>query len=253
MTREEFETLKAGTLAEYNLNPDGVSRMSEKEILEQFQAVSNKIAMQNNMIPAEVLSQELPANEYGYQEGATIVLNSDLLSPNALSNLENLQEMQDTIYHENSHLRDFEASFLSEVRSGMTSEEIAGLADRLSEVPEDWDGYYYHPGEVKAREMGQLGVETIARDQELFAQIDTELNGGRNQILAVCDFAIVNGEVVYGDTFEISNVLDQESMNISDMQTFEDNDGMILSNEEIAEVSESVDECDFSSLDDGLE
>ena len=62
MTREQYETLRAGTLAEHNLNTVGVAKMSEVEILEQFQALSDKIAVQNNMVPAEVLSQRLEAD-----------------------------------------------------------------------------------------------------------------------------------------------------------------------------------------------
>lgn len=219
MTREQYETLRAGTLAEHNLNTVGVAKMSEVEILEQFQDLSDKIAVQNNMVPAEVLSQQLEANKYGYQQGATIVLNSDFIKPDTLKEPEKLHEMIDTVFHENSHLRDFQALFLSEVRQGMTPEELAGLDERLSEVQSDsWNSYYNHPGEIAAREAGRLGIEEITCDQQVIADVDSVMNGGRNQILATFDFAVVNGEVIYENSMEIDtmSVADDYSLSVVD-------------------------------------
>lgn len=255
MTREEYETLRAGTLAEHNLNTMAVTKMSETEILEQLQDLSDKIAVQNHMIPAEVLSQQLEVNEYGYQQGATIVLNSDFIKPDTLKEPENLREMIDTVFHENSHLRDFQASFLSEVRQGMTPEELAGLDERLSEVSSDsWDSYYNHPGEIAAREAGRLGIEEITYDQQLIADVESAMNGGRNQILATFDFAVVNGEVIYEDTFEMSNALEAQTMDISSMQTLEENDAMIELNENSLEMDTMsvADDYSFSSIDDDV-
>lgn len=228
MTREEYETLRAGTLAERNLNTVGVSKMSEAEILEQFQALSDKIAVQNHMIPAEVLSQQLEANEYGYQQGNTIVLNSDFIKPDTLKEPDNLREALDTLLHEHSHLRDFESTMFSEVRQQMTPDELAGLEARVSEIKDDsWNAYFNHPGEVAARDFACRGIEEMTRDQLLIVEADTEINGGRNQILATFDFAVANGEVVYEDTFEMSSVLETQTMDTSSMQILEENDAMI--------------------------
>lgn len=255
MTREEYEALRVGTLAERNLNTVGVAKMSEAEILEQFQALSDKIAVQNHLIPAEVLTQQLEANEYGYQQGNTIVLNSDFINPEMLKEPDNLREMIDTVFHENSHLRDFQASFLSEIRQGMTPEELSGLDERLSEVPFDsWDSYYNHPGEIVAREAGLLGIEEITHDQQVIAEVDAAMNGGRNQILATWDFAVVNGEVVYEDMFEMSNVLEAQTMEESNMQTLEENDVMIGVDENSLEIDtmSAVDDYSFSLDDDDV-
>lgn len=253
MTREEYEALRAGTLAEHNLNTMGVSKMSEAEILEQFQALSDKIAVQNHMIPAEVLSQQLEANEYGYQQGNTIVLNSDLIKPDTLKESNNLREMNDTVFHENSHLRDFQASFLSEVRQGMTPEELASLEERISQVSDDsWESYYNHPGEIAAREAGRLGTEEMFQDQQLITAVDSATNGGRNQILATWDFAVVNGEVIYEDTFEVSNILEASTMDSSNMQTLEENDAMIGVDENSLDIDtmSAMDDYSFSSDED---
>ena len=250
MTREEYGVLKAGTLAEHNLNTVGVSKMSEVEILEQFQALSDKIAVQNHMIPAEVLSQQLSSNEYGYQQGNTIVLNSDLIKPNMLKEPDNLREMNDTVFHENSHLKDFQASFLREVRQGMTPEELAGLEKRLSEVETDsWESYYNHPGEIAAREAGRIGTEKMDYDQQLIADVDSAVNGGRNQILATLDFAVVNDEVIYEDTFEMSSVLEAQTMDTPSMQILEENDAMIGVDENSLEIDtmSAMDDYSFSS------
>ncbi|MGN9154669.1 hypothetical protein ACTM9K_13630 [Bariatricus sp. HCP3S3_E12] len=255
MTREEYEVLRAGTMAEHNLNTAGVVKMSEREILQEFQALSDKIAVQNHMIPAEVLSQQLAPNEYAYQQGLSIVMNSDMIKPDTLNNPENLKEMQDSLFHENGHLRDFESSFLSEVRGQMTPEELAGLNDRLSEIPDDsWESYYNHPGEISAREAGRIGVEEVERDQQLIAEVDAAMNGGRNQILATFDFAVVNGEVVYEDTFEMSNALESQTMDTSGMQTLADNDGMIEVDENELEMDtmDAVDDFSFSAFDEDV-
>lgn len=253
MTREEYEALKAGTLAERNLNTLGVSKMSEAEILEQFQALSDKIAVQNHMIPAEVLAQQLSRNEYGYQQGNTIVLNSDFIKPDTLKDPDNLREMNDTVFHENCHLRDFQASFLSEVRQGMTPNELVGLEQRLSEVESNsWEAYYNHPGEIAAREAGRIGIEKMAYEQQLIEDVDAVVNGGRNQILATFDFAVANGEVIYEDTFEMSSVLETQTMDASSMQTLEENDAMIGVDESSVEIDtmSAMDDYSFSSIDD---
>lgn len=253
MTREEYEALRAGTLAERNLNTVGVSKMSEAEILEQFQALSDKLAVQNHMIPAEVLSQQLAANEYGYQQGNTIVLNSDFIKPDVLKEPDNLREINDTVYHEVSHLRDFQAAYFHEVRQGMTPEELAGLDERLSEVESNsWEAYYTHPAEIAAREAGCLGIEEMAHDQQLIDDIDSTMNGGRNQILATSDFAILNGEVLYEETFEMSNALEVQTIDTSSMQTLEENDAMIEMGENSLEIDtiSAADDYSFSSVDD---
>ena len=255
MTREEYEALREGTLAEHNLNTVGVSKMSEAEILEQFQALSDKIAVQNHMNPAEVLSQQLEANEYGYQQDNTIVLNSDLIKPDMLKDPNNLREMNDTVFHENFHLRDFQASFLSEVRQGMTGEELAGLEERLSEVESNsWDSYYNHPGEIAAREAGRIGTEKMAHDQQLIADVNSVVNGGRNQILATFDFAVANGEVIYEDTFEMSSALEAQTMDTPSMQTLEENDAMIGMDENSLEIDtmSAMDDYSFSSDEDDV-
>ena len=208
------------------------------------------------MIPAEVLSQQLAPNEYGYQQGISVVLNSDMIKPDTLNEPETLNEMIDTVYHENSHLRDFQASFLSEVREQMTPEELAGLNDRLSEISDDsWESYYNHPGEVAAREMGRMGIEEVKNDQHLIAEIDAEMNGGRNQILATVDFAVVNGEVVYDeDIFEMSNTLESQTTDTFSMQTLVDNDGRIEVDENELEMDtmDAVDDFSFSAFDEDV-
>lgn len=252
MTREEYEALRAGTLAEYNLNTVGVSKMEEAEILEQFQALEDKKATLDHMIPAEVLSQKLEPNVYGFQEGGAIFLNSEYIKSDSLKEPDNLREALDTLLHEHSHLRDFESTMFSEVRQQMTPDELAGLEARVSEIQDNsWNSYFNHPGEVAARDFACRGIEEMTRDQSLIAEADAEINGGRNQILATFDFAVVNGEVVYEDTFEMSSVLETQTMDTSSMQTLEENDAMIEVDENSLDIDTMSAMDDYSFSPDG--
>lgn len=253
MTREEYEALKAGTLAERNLNTLGVSKMSEAEILEQFQALENKKAALDHMIPAEVLSQKLEPNVYAFQEGGTIVLNSEYIKSDVLQKNDDLQKAFEALLHEHSHLKDFEGVLFKEVRQQMTPDELAGLGARVSEIQDDsWNAYFNHPGEIAAREAGRIGTEKMSYEQQLIADVDSVVNGGRNQILAIFDFAVANGEVIYEDTFEMSSVLETQTMDASSMQTLEENDAMIGVDENSVEIDtmSAMDDYSFSSIDD---
>ena len=58
------------------------------------------------------------------------------------------------------------------------------MEERLSEVESNsWDSYYNHPGEIAAREAGRIGTEKMAHDQQLIADVNSVVNGGRTRSL----------------------------------------------------------------------
>lgn len=180
-----WDTKHRYEIALRNLNPDGWAKMTETEKVECLQAIEDKLALDQGRIAAEIRTEELSGIS-GYQN-----LNSIVVDSKSLENSDYL-EVIDTLYHEGSHVKDWQAGFISEVRSGYTAEE---LKQRSSEIPSpdsDWNGYYHHPAEVSAREAGKEGVATTLSNQEYIVQADAARNSHLNQILETYDDLVLS-------------------------------------------------------------
>ena len=182
---EEWKIRHDYEIALRNLNPVGWEGMSQQEKVANFQAIENKIALDEGRIPAEIRAETMPAETMGYQQGNTIVYNTDALQD------PNFMDSVDTAYHEGSHVRDWQAQFLPEVQAGYAPEELEARSAPIPEPQADWEGYWNHPAEQAAREAGEVGVAKTLQEQVYIAQVDREMHEAgpvRNQILETYDY-----------------------------------------------------------------
>lgn len=194
---EEWKIRHDYEIALRNLNPAGWAEMSEQEKVANFQAIENKIALDEERIPAEIRAETMPAEEMGYQQGNTIVYSTDVLRD------PDFMESVDTAYHEASHVRDWQAQFLPEVRAAYSPEELAARSTPVPDPQADWEGYWEHPAEQAAREAGEKGVAKTLQEQARIAQVDREMHEAgpvRNQILETYDYLALEGSPPSSET-----------------------------------------------------
>lgn len=201
MTYEEWEINHRAEIAERNLNPTGWAKMTSAERLENIQNIHDKIAMDMNLIPAEVVTQPLPENELGYQQANTIVINENLLNDS-----NNLNELTDTLYHESSHLQEFQAEIFPEARVGISSEELAARSSPVPDSDLDWEGYWSHPAEQAARKAGSKGLMKTLENQARIAEVDLARNTGTNQILTTYDYLALEESIEYSTENTAENI-----------------------------------------------
>lgn len=182
MTEEQYSINRSYELAVRNLNSKAWEIMLPSEKVGDLQAIENKNAMDQGRIACEVRAEPMEQGAWGYQQGNEIVVNS-----NELSN-PNFMEHIDTIYHEGSHARDWQATFIPEVRSEYTPEQLQAVNSHIPDPEVNPDGYWNHPAEVAAREAGARGVEKTLSDQEQIAQVDRTNHTQINQILETYDY-----------------------------------------------------------------
>lgn len=182
MTEKQYNINRSYELAVRNLNLRAWEIMLPSEKIGDLQAIENKNAMNQGRIACEVRAEPMEQGVWGYQQGNDIVINS-----NELSNL-NFMEHVDTLYHEGSHARDWQATFIPEVRSEYTPEELQAVNSPIPNPDVDSCGYWNHPAEVAAREAGARGVEKTLNAQEQIAQVDQENHTQINQILETYDY-----------------------------------------------------------------
>ena len=182
MTEEQYNINRSYELAVRNLNLRAWEIMLPSEKIGDLQAIENKNAMDQGRIACEVRAEPMEQGTWGYQQGNEIVVNSNEL------NNPNFMEHVDTLYHEGSHARDGQATFIPEVRSEYTPEELQAVNSPIPDPDVDPSGYWNHPAEVAAREAGARGVEKTLSDQEQIAQVDQANHTQINQILETYDY-----------------------------------------------------------------
>ena len=182
MTEEQYNINRSYELAVRNLNSKAWEIMLPSEKIGDLQAIENKNAMGHGRIACEVRAEPMEQGAWGYQQGNEIVVNSNEL------NNPNFMEHVDTLYHEGSHARDWQATFIPEVRSEYTTEQLQAVNSPIPDPDIDPNGYWNHPAEVAAREAGARGVEKTLSDQEQIAQVDRANHTLINQILETYDY-----------------------------------------------------------------
>ena len=234
MTNEEIYAINNSyEIACRNLNQQAWHEMSISEKIHDLQAIENKNALDNNRIACEVRAEPLGKGEWGYQDEMQIVVNS-----NELENPEFLEHV-DTMYHEGSHAKDYQAQFVPEVRGQFSQDEIAARNSPSPSPEKDYSGYLNHPGEVAARQADAEGVAKTMADREHIVQVDREINEAHpiNQILVTYDYNAldipVQGEsadsVAEGQTEAITSNTNIDGGNVanaeadSQQQTAEEN------------------------------
>lgn len=189
-TEEQYNSIcQAYERACRNATPRAWELMSESEKLSDLQAIENYNAMQQDRMAADVTIQDLNG-AVGQAVGNSIQIDRSALTGPDADILDNV----DTIFHEGSHVRDFQATILPSVASQFPEGEQAA---RQTEVPDekiDSTGYQNHPAEVAARAAGERGTSIFQHDQQLIAaadkahQTENAENGIVNQILDVKDY-----------------------------------------------------------------
>ena len=199
MTKEQWDINHSYEIAVRNMNPAGWAKMTENEKIQNLQAIENKNAMDNGRLPAEVRVEDMPDNQLGYQRDNSIVINRSSL------NCTDYLEVLNTEYHEGSHVKDWQASFLSEVRESYTSDELVARNSPIPNPNQDWDGYWNHPAEVAARDAGKAGVEKTMDDQIQIMDIDREYHFQGSQIFETYDYLALDesGTLTQGAQTEI--------------------------------------------------
>ena len=182
MTEEQYNINRSYELAVRNFNSRAWEIMLPSEKIGDLQAIENKNAMDQGRIACEVRAEQMEQGTWGYQQGNDIVVNSNEL------NNPNFMEHVDTLYHEGSHARDWQATFIPEVRSEYTPEELQAVNSPIPDPDVDPSGYWNHPAEVAAREAGARGVEKTFSDQKQIAQVDQANHTPINQILETYDY-----------------------------------------------------------------
>lgn len=182
MTEEQYNINRSYELAVRNLNSKAWEIMLPSEKIGDLQAIENKNAMDQGRIACEVRAEPMEQGAWGYQQGNEIVVNSNEL------NNPNFMEHVDTLCHEGSHARDWQATFIPEVRSEYTTEQLQAVNSPIPDPDIDPNGYWNHPAEVAAREAGARGVEKTLSDQEQIAQVDRANHTLINQILETYDY-----------------------------------------------------------------
>jgi len=156
--------------------------MFPNEKIADLQAIENKNAMDYGRVACEVRAEPMEQGEWGYQQGNAIVINlNDLNNPN-------FWEHVDTIFHEGSHAKDWQAIFFPSIRCDYSAEQFRAVNSPIPNPEVDPEGYWNHPAEVAAREAGSKGVEKIVCDQERIAQVDQAHHTTRSQILEAFDY-----------------------------------------------------------------
>ena len=208
---EEYRINREYEIAVRNLNEKAWRIMTKDEKIHDLQAIENKNAMVQNRLPCEVIAELLGEGEWGYQEGLTIAINENVL------NYSEFWENIDTIFHEGSHSRDWQAQFISEVKRQFTPEVIK---ERNTQVPDptlDWDGYWNHPTEVAAREAGKDGVTLTQEKREIILAVDKQVQASNtsNQILETYDYvALDEGEDIISEKEKTDDISDEEKEEI---------------------------------------
>lgn len=156
--------------------------MFVNEKLADLQAIENKNAMEQGRIACEVRAEAMEQGEWGYQQENNIVINLNEL------NNPDFMEHVDTIFHEGSHARDWQATVFPGLRSGYSPDRLQAVTSPVPDPQIDPSGYWNHPAEVAAREAGSKGVETILDDQKKIAQADQKAHTARSQILETYDY-----------------------------------------------------------------
>ncbi len=159
--------------------------MFPNEKIQDLQAIENKNAMDQGRIACEVHAEPLKQGEWGYQQENDIVINLNELSNPAFI------EHIDTIFHEGSHARDWQAEFFPKIKSEYTADQLKAVNTPISDPEIDPVGYWNHPAEVAAREAGIRGVAQVLNDQERIAQVDQANYTTMNQILETYDYLVL--------------------------------------------------------------
>lgn len=201
MTKEQWDINHSYEIAIRNMNPVGWVRMTENEKIDNLQAIENKNAMDNGRIPAEVRVEDMPDNQLGYQRDNSIVISRASL------NCMDYLEVINTGYHEGSHVKDWQANFLSEVRERYAPDELVARNSSIPNPNQDWDGYWNHAAEVAARDAGKAGVEKTIDNQNQITHIDRECHFQGNQILETYDYLALDesGSSTQGGQAESNN------------------------------------------------
>ena len=171
-------------IAVRNLNSRGWELMTQDDKLHDLQAIEDKNAMDQNRLACTVIAESLENGVWGYQQGMNIVVNESEL------NNRNIMEQVDTLFHEGSHARDWQAQFFNEIKGQYFPGQ---LEERLTPIPnpdKDMKGYLNHPAEVAAREAGSKGVEKVENDKILIEAMDQQMREGqpKNQILQTYEY-----------------------------------------------------------------
>lgn len=190
MTKEQWEINHSYEIALRNLNPIGWSNLTENEKIENLQAIENKNALDNGRLPAEIRVEDMADSQLGYQRENSIVISR------AAINSSDYLDVINTEYHEGSHLKDWQAGFISEVRAGYMPNELEARASPIPNPNQDWDGYWNHPAEANARCEGEAGVEKTIMNQSKIADVDRECHFRGNQILETYDYLALNESVI---------------------------------------------------------
>lgn len=183
MNQQDYNINHGYEVALRNINQDGWARMSLQDKVHTLQAIEDKIAYDTGRIPAEITTVEnLPECQLGMQKENAIILNSTRL------NDQNFLDVINTTYHEASHVRDWQATYIPDVRASYTPEELEARQAPIPDPERDWEGYWIHPAEKAARSAGELGVQKTFEDQQTIVAIDQKLHTCRNQILETYDY-----------------------------------------------------------------
>lgn len=230
MTKDEIYSINHSyEIAIRNLNSDAWDKMDITEKVQDLQAIENKNAMEQNRLACEVSAQPMEKGEWGIYQGMQIIVNSNEL------NNQNIKDNVDTIFHEGSHARDWQAQYFSEIRSQYAPGQ---LEERNSPIPspeKDLSGYYNHPAEVAARQAGARGVSQIEWDREQILSVDREMNEAHpvNQILQTYDYIVMDNSLQKEDSQDIT--IRNQILQID------------TSNSAAAiQLNEKTDECDLS-------
>lgn len=186
MNQQEYNINHEYEIALRNLTSDGWARMTLQDKVQTLQAIEDKIAYDTGRIPAEItVDEKLTECQLGMQRENSIVLSSAALNdPDFLNNAVN------TTYHEAIHVRDWQATYIPDVRASYTPEELEARQAPIPDPEKDWTGYWNHPAEQAARSAGELGVRKTVEDQQTIAVVDHEMQAAscRNQILETYDY-----------------------------------------------------------------
>lgn len=185
MNQKEYNINHEYEIALRNLTSDGWARMTLQDKVQTLQAIEDKVAYNTGRIPAEITVEKLPECQLGMQQDNNIVLSSATLNdPDFLNNAVN------TTYHEASHVRDWQATYIPDVRANYTPEELEARQVPIPDPEKDWAGYWNHPAEQAARSAGGLGVRKAIEDQQAIVAADHEIHAAscRNQIIETYDY-----------------------------------------------------------------
>lgn len=165
-----------------NLNDRAWPNLLPNEKIEVLQAIENKIALDNNRIPAEVVAAQCEPGSVAMQVDNTILIDeTELSKPDFMHNVESL-------YHEASHITDFQASIFSELRQQIGVDEFELRNTPIPDYRTDFEGYYNHPAENAARQAGEVGVQRTIADQLQIAAVDQTMHCSGNQVLVTYDY-----------------------------------------------------------------